>query len=274
MGIVPAQMRKPKNYSKIRRQFPEKYLSLRSDDKNTWSNSPTADPKEGDRLHWGGKEQGVHLLMMTMMMTMMGMVVMMVTMMGLVVMMITRFVLNLLSAACTAASKEEASKSCRKIFKVIFSWSLLDFVIIFLSSSKWSLLDVVIIITIIIVIWTIMTDNVILISDDEGGVVQKSNQSKLFFERTQLRMAKYTILALKDVFTKKFATLLIRPIHCALYLDKYSVSIDLEILWVIPRQIPFRLRDSDGRRRVFLLYKQSLVVIGGGVLRVPAGERL
>ena len=54
-----------------------------------------------------------------------------------------------------------------------------------------------------------MTDNVILISDDEGGVVQKSNQSKLFFERTQLRMAKYTILALKDVFTKKFATSLI-----------------------------------------------------------------
>ena len=179
MGIVPAQMRKPKNYSKIRRQFPEKYLSLRSDDKNTWSNSPTADPEEGDRLHWGGKEQGVHLLMMTrMIMTMMGMVVMMVTMMGLVGMVvITRFVLNLLSAACTAASKEEASKSCRKIFKVIFNWSLLDFVIIFLSSSKWSLLDVVIIITISIVIWTIMTDNVILISDDEGGVVQRSNQN-------------------------------------------------------------------------------------------------
>ena len=171
MGIVPAQMRKPKNYSKIRRQFPEKYLSLRSDDKNTWSNSPTADPEEGDCLHRGGKEQCVHLLMMMMAM-------MMVTMMGVVVMlMFTRFVLNLLSAACTAASKEEASKSCRKIFKVIFNWSLLDFVIIFLSSSKWSLLDVVIIITISKVIWTIMTDNVILISDDEGGVVQRSNQN-------------------------------------------------------------------------------------------------
>ena len=143
MGIVPAQMRKPKNYSKIRRQFPEKYLSLRSDDKNTWSNSPTADPEEGDRLHWGGKEQGVHLLMvmMTMMMMMMIMIMMMTMMMGMVV--ITRFVLNLLSAACTAASKEEASKSCRKIFNVIFSWSLLDIVII----------------TFIIVIWTIRTDN-------------------------------------------------------------------------------------------------------------------
>ena len=162
MGIVPAQMRMPKNYSKIRRQFPEKYLSLRSDDKNTWSNSPTADPEEGDRLHWGGKEQGVHLLMVMMtmmMMMMMTMIMMMTMMMGMVV--ITRFVLNLLSAACTAASKEEASKSCRKIFKVIFSWSLVDVVIIFLSSSSWSLLDVVIIITIIIVIWTIMTNNVI-----------------------------------------------------------------------------------------------------------------
>ena len=79
---------------------------------------------------------------------------------------------------------------------------------------------------------------------------------------------------MKEVFTKKFRTLLIRPRHCVLYLDKYSVSIDLEILWVIPRQIPFRLRDSDGRRRVFLLHKQSLVVIGGGVLWVPAGEIL
>ena len=39
--------------------------------------------------------------------------------------MVTRFVLNLLSAAWTAESREEASKSCRKIFKVIFSWSLI-----------------------------------------------------------------------------------------------------------------------------------------------------
>ena len=43
--------------------------------------------------------------------------------------MVTRFVLNLLSAAWTAESREEASKSWRKIFKVIFSWSLIKVVI-------------------------------------------------------------------------------------------------------------------------------------------------
>ena len=38
----------------------------------------------------------------------------------------TRFVLSFLRAACTAASREDTSKSCRKIFRVIFSWSLED----------------------------------------------------------------------------------------------------------------------------------------------------
>ena len=104
MGIVPAQMRMPKNYSKIRRQFPEKYLSLRSDDKNTWSNSPTADPEEGDRLHWGGKEQGVHLLMVMMtmmMMMMMTMIMMMITTMMMKTNMVTVMMVMMMMKSMT-----------------------------------------------------------------------------------------------------------------------------------------------------------------------------